>query len=276
MPLADHQSLIPNHSITVFRPLSTLTVALVGVFAPGIVRAQRVFYSNTNAWFIISADAALNERWGVLFDASMRRSGPIDEAMANFVRGGLAYAVTEHVRVAAGANWSKSYPYGEMPAAYAVPEVRFWEQVQLGHSIGKLDVSHRYRVEQRIRGLRSDPDIDDTDVWARSGRFRYQVKGTLPLSGDAVEAGEAYLSASNEIFISYGENVQYNIFDQDRATFVVGYRMNRNWRSEVGFLEHVVFKSNGIDVERNHTLTFGLSYNRAAPKPGTVTPGIGP
>jgi hypothetical protein len=215
----------------VFRAFGTLTVALVGVFAPGIARAQRVFYSNTNAWFIINADVALNERWGILFDASMRRSGPIDEAMANFVRGGLAYSVTEHVRVAAGANYSKSYPYGEIPAAYAVPEVRFWEQVQLSHSIGKLDVSHRYRVEQRIRGLRSDPDVDDTDVWARSGRFRYQIKGTLPLSGEEVEAGEAYLSASNEIFISYGENVQYNIFDQDRATFVVGYRMNRNWRS---------------------------------------------
>ena len=104
-------------------------------------------------------------------------------------------------------------------------------------------------------------------MWSSSGRFRYQVKGTLPLRGESVEAGEPYLSASNEIFISYGENVQYNIFDQDRVALAFGYRMNRNWRVETGFMEHIVFKSNGVDVEHNHTLTFGLVYNRAAPKP---------
>lgn len=229
--------------------------------------AQRQTYSNTNAWFQVSGDVALNQRWGILFDASARRSGPIDQAMANFVRAGLAYEVTDNVRVAAGGNYSKSYPYGEVPAQYAVPEWRIWEQLVITHSLGRLDLSHRYRLEQRSRGLRSDPDVDETDVWAHSGRFRYQVKGTLPLSGDGVDPGDAYLTASNEFFIAFGENVQYNVFDQDRATFAVGYRMNRNWRVETGFMEHVVFKNNGIDVEHNHTFTFGLTYTRTAPKP---------
>lgn len=242
-----------------------LTVALATL--PHHASAQRQVYNNTNAWFQVSGDVALNERWAVLFDASNRRSGPIDQTMANFVRAGLAWEWTENVRVAVGANYSKSYPYGEIPAAYAVPEWRLWEQVQIAHSLGKLDLTHRYRLEQRKRGLRSDPDVDDTDVWTRSGRFRYQVKATLPLIGENVEAGEPYLSFANEFFISYGENVQYNIFDQDRLAFVFGYRMNRNWRVETGFMEHVVFKSNGVDVEHNHTLTFGLTYNRPAPRP---------
>jgi uncharacterized protein DUF2490 len=248
-----------------YRLFIALTVATV--FVPRAARAQRQTYSNTNAWFQISGDVALNERWGILFDASNRRSGPIDETMANFIRAGLAYELTDNVRVAVGGNYSKSYPYGEIPAPYAVPEWRIWEQLALTHSIGKLDLSHRYRLEQRSRGLRSDPDVDETDVWAHQGRFRYQVKGTLPLRGEDVEAGEPYLTASNEIFISFGENVQYNIFDQDRAAIAFGYRMNRNWRVETGFMEHVVFKSNGIDVEHNHTLTFGLTYTRPAPKP---------
>lgn len=250
---------MPSHRLFVF--------AAIACLAPQAVGAQRQTYSNTNAWFQVSGDFAINERWAVLFDASNRRSGPIDQTMANFVRAGLAYEVNDNVRVAAGANYSKSYPYGEIPAAYAVPEFRIWEQVQLAHSIGKVDFTHRYRLEQRRRGLRSDPDVDDTDVWASSGRFRYQVKATLPLRGENVEPGEPYLSASNEIFISFGEGVQYNIFDQDRATFAFGYRMSRNWRVETGFMEHIVFKGNGVDVEHNHTLTFGLVYNRPAPRP---------
>jgi hypothetical protein len=187
--------------------------------------------------------------------------------MANFIRAGLAYEVTQNVRIAAGANYSKSYPYGEVPSPYPVPEWRVWEQVQLAHSIGRLDLTHRYRLEQRSRGLRSDPAVDDADVWAKSGRFRYQVKATLPLSGEKVEPGDAYLSLANEIFIAYGENVQYNVFDQDRAALVFGYRLNRTWRVETGFMEHVVFKGNGVEVEHNHTLTFGLTYNRPAPGP---------
>ncbi len=232
--------------------------------APQSVVAQRTTYTNTGAWFVFSADVAINEKWGVLFDASARRSGTVDEAMANFVRGGLAYEITEHVRVAVGANWSRSYPYGEIPSPTTTDERRFWEQVQVGHSVGRLDLSHRYRLEQRFRGRWQSPTDHTIDSWERSNRFRYQVKGTLPLSGDDIEPGEAYVSAANEIFLGIGGKVQ-NIFDQDRATVSLGYRMTRNWRAEAGFLEQVIFKPNGTDVERNHTFVFTLSYSRPAP-----------
>jgi hypothetical protein len=244
--------------------IAPLFMAVVLSCAPRLTFAQRQTYTNTGAWFVISADVAINERWAVLFDASARRSCPLDEATANFVRGGLAYEITDHVRVAAGANWSRSYPYGEIPSPTTTDERRFWEQVQVGHSIGRLDLSHRYRLEQRYRGRWRSPDDDQIDSWERSNRFRYQVKGTLPLSGDGIEPGEAYVSAANELFIGFGGKVQ-TLFDQDRATVTLGYRMTRNWRVEAGFLEHVIFKPNGTDVERNHTVTFALLYSRPAP-----------
>lgn len=252
--------------------LRRLGLALLMVTAPRVAMAQRQTFTNTNAWFIINADVALNEKWAVLFDASSRRSGTFDEPMAYFVRGAVAYELTDHVRAAVGANWSRTYPYGETPIAYPTTERRVWQQLQVGHAIGRLDLSHRYRLEQRFRGRRDDPDIDHIDHWERSSRFRYQVRATLPLSGDDIEPGEAYVSAANEIFIGIGGKVAYNIFDQDRATIALGYRMTRNWRTEVGFLEHVIFKPNGTDVERNHTLTFTLSYSRPALQPVGQTP----
>jgi hypothetical protein len=254
----------------VFR-FGTFAIALTAVFGPRAARAQRQTFTNTNAWFIISGDVAINERWAVLFDASARRSGPVDQAMANFVRSGLAYELNDHVRVAAGANWSRSYPYGELPSEYAVTERRVWQQAVVSHEIGRLEVSHRYRIEQRFKGQRADPDVDRIDHWERSGRFRYQVKGTLPLSGDGIDPGEAYVSLSNELFVGYGRNVE-TLFDQNRATATLGYRFTRNWRGEAGFLEHVIYKSDGVRVERNHTFTFGLSYFRPAPRPAGVTP----
>ena len=253
--------------------IRTIAVAFATTLLAALpLSAQRQTSTNTNAWFVFNADAALNEKWAVLFDASARRSGTFDEPMANFVRGGLAYELTDHVRVAVGANWSRTYPYGELPADYPVTERRIWQQAVLSHDIGRLDVSHRYRLEQRFRGRRNDPDVDRIDYWERSNRFRYQLKGTLPLSGDAIEPGEAYVSLANELFIAIGRNVQYNVFDQNRATLSLGYSLTRNWRTEVGFLEHVIFKSNGVDVERNHTLVVTLSYSRPALQPVGQTP----
>ena len=271
MRSADHPSPVTRHPSKVLSRFRTLAVCTVAVFAPRAALAQRQTFTNTNVWFVFNADVALNERWAVLFDASARRSGPVDEAMANFVRGGFAWELSEHVRFAAGANWSRTYPYGELPAEYPVTERRVWQQAVVSHDIGRLEIAHRYRLEQRFRGRRDDPAIDRIDSWERSGRFRYQVKGTLPLSGDAIEPGEAYVSLANELFIGIGRNVE-NIFDQNRAAFTVGYRVTRAWRTEVGFLEHVIFKSNGIDVERNHTITLALSYSRVAPRPVGVTP----
>ena len=250
-----------------------VAVALaIAVVAPARSSAQRHTSTNTNGWLVFSADVALDERWGILFDASARRSGTFDEPMANFVRGGLAYEVNDHVRVAVGANWSRSYPYGELPADYPVTERRIWEQVVLSHEIGRLDVSHRYRLEQRFRGRRNDPDVDQIDYWERSSRFRYQAKVTMPFSGDAIEPREFYGSLANELFIGIGRHVQYNIFDQNRATASLGYRLTRNWRTEVGFLEHVIFKPNGTDVERNHTLTLTLLFSRPNLQPVGQTP----
>lgn len=247
------------------------TLSILGVAAlpsQQAIAQRRQTRTNTNGWLVFNADVALSEKWGILFDASARRSGTWDEPMANFVRGGLAYELRDNVRVAVGANWSRTYQYGELPSDYPVTERRLWEQLQISHDLGKLDMSHRYRLEQRFRGRRDDPDVDHIDHWERSSRFRYQVKGTLPLRGDAIEAREPYLSLSNELFIGIGRNVR-SIFDQDRATLAVGYRLTRSWRTEAGFLEQVVFKPNGTDVERNHTLTLTLQYSRG-PRAGPI------
>jgi hypothetical protein len=252
--------------------IAALTLALSCVVSPRLANAQRRTSTNTNGWFVFNADVAVNDKWAVLFDASARRSGTFDEPMANFVRGGLAYELSDHLRVAVGANWSRTYPYGELPVAYPATERRIWQQAVVSHEVGRLDVSHRYRLEQRFRGRRNDPAVDQIDFWERSNRFRYQVRGTLPLSGDAIEPGEAYVSLANELFVGIGRNVQYNIFDQNRAGVSLGYRLTRTWRTEVGFLEHVIFKANGTDVERNHTVTFTLSYSRPRLQPVGQTP----
>lgn len=228
------------------------------------VQAQRTTHTNSNAWFTVNGDIALDERWGILFDVSVRRSGPVEEWQAFFARAGIAYTVSQHVRVAAGANRSESWPYGELPIAYRYPEWRTWQQVVLSHELGRAAFSHRYRLEQRWQGRRVD-GVAGIDHWMRTSRVRYQVRGTLPLRGETIDPGEAYLTLADELFINFGANIQSNIFDQNRASAAVGWRLTRPLRAEIGFLEQLSLKPNGRDVERNRTVTAALSITRAAP-----------
>ena len=109
-----------------------LPLALV----PRVARAQqRTWHNQWNSWYAINGEVGLSDRWSLLFDGSIRRSGPVDEPQAVFVRGGLAYELTDHVTVAAGANWSRSYPYGEVPIAYPSDERRVWQQAVVTHSL---------------------------------------------------------------------------------------------------------------------------------------------
>jgi hypothetical protein len=236
------------------------------LFLPRLARGQRETFTNWNAWIVLSGDVALDDRWGVLFDVSARRSGPIDEWQAAFARAGVAYAISPRVRVAIGGVRAESWPYGEAPSGYRAPEWRSWQQLLVSHDLGRASLAHRYRLEQRWQGRRPDDGAsDEIDHWMRSSRFRYNVRVTLPLAGDDVEPGEGYLAASNELFISFGANVQYIVFDQNRLTGIIGWRISDAWRGELGFLEQSLMGDSGREVVKNHTITVSMGFTRPSP-----------
>lgn len=239
--------------------------ALLSVAPAPHVEAQRATYANWNAWFVVTGEVALSDRWTFLFDVSDRRSGPVDQIQALFARIGASYELTPSVHVAVGGNRSESYPYGKVPSAYKTPEWRLWEHVQLSQRLGRLSLLHRYRFEQRFLGKSSTGD-GAIDKWVHAGRFRYKISGTLPLHGQSVAPGGLYVTAADEIFVSYGPSVQNNVFDQNRAAVGIGRRLSSEWRMELGYLDQLALKSSGAEVERNRTMTLTLGYNYARRK----------
>ncbi|MBV6520768.1 MAG: hypothetical protein MNPFHGCM_00886 [Gemmatimonadaceae bacterium] len=238
------------------RRLTSLLLASAFAAAPAHAQLRRTA-DNFNAWFTYYGELETAGRWGAIYDVSIRRSGPVREMYAAFARGGITYEITPAVKIAVGVSRSETWPYGEMPIAYRTPERRLWEQLQLTHSVGRVGLSHRYRVEQRWQGKKELPD-DAVSDWVRVNRFRYQIRATVPLEGATLDDGEWYVSGANELLIAFGSNVQYNIFDQNRAAISFGYRVGKSLRLEAGYLEQLSLKSDGRRLEDNHTLTFSL------------------
>jgi hypothetical protein len=52
--------------------------------------------------------------------------------------------------------------------------------------------------------------------------------------------------------------VRLNVFDQNRAYAGVGYQAGRHTRLEAGYLNQLVLRANGLEMENNHTLQLAL------------------
>ncbi|HSA54841.1 MAG TPA: DUF2490 domain-containing protein, partial [Gemmatimonadaceae bacterium] len=128
-------------------------------------------------------------------------------------------------------------------------------------------LAHRVRLEQRWLGRRAAASGEDIDHWTRSSRARYSLRATLPLGGTTGNPAPGYITAANELFVSFGANAARAGFDQNRATAAVGWRLSSVWRGELGFLEQTLIKGSrgSTQIEQNHTITVSMSFTRPPP-----------
>ena len=76
-----------------------------------------------------------------------------------------------------------------------------------------------------------------------------------------MEKGALFASIYDEVFLQFGPNFGRNYLDQNRLFGAVGYLFSSNANFQIGYLNHFVIKSNGLDAENNHTLQLSLTYN---------------
>jgi hypothetical protein len=121
--------------------------------------------------------------------------------------------------------------------------------------IGRFEFISRFRQEQRWMQA---PVLKDTVY--KSGpavyqnRLRLLNRFSFPLNNKTIYENTFYLTAYDEMMISFGRNVGLNIFDQNRAYLALGYKMQKVYRVELGYMNQLLVKSDGVRIENNHTL----------------------
>ena len=179
------------------------------------------------------------------------------------LRPGINYDFNPNVQLSGGYGFIESHPYGEFPAPTNTPEHRIWQQLLLRQKAGKVNLAHRFRLEQRYVGITdaSRPEGDRVTGYSYRNRFRYFVKGTRPI-GRGGSDSNYFLAAYNEVLFNFGRNTARNVFDQNRAYVAVGRRLRGFGAIEIGYLQQTVQQGNGRVFEFNHTLQVGLFSNR--------------
>ncbi|WP_242929109.1 DUF2490 domain-containing protein [Pontibacter vulgaris] len=209
---------------------------------------ERIKDTNANGWYMYFGDHKVADRWGIHAELQLRRYNIIKDPQQVLIRTGINYDLASNALFTLGYGFIETYPYGDYPAASRFPEQRLYQQLQLKGNLDRLGLTHRYRLEQRWV---KQPDASD---YTYLNRARYMLKATLPLAGTSLEPKEFFVAAYDEVFVGFGENVKKNIFDQNRAYAAFGYKLSNAASLELGYLNQIVQKANGVVFEHNHTL----------------------
>jgi hypothetical protein len=199
------------------------------------LKAQTV-HQNTG-WLFLMNSTKINEKWGAHFDLQVRSSEEFKNIRNLLIRPGITYFLNSNNNLTLGYLFTQTYA----PGIEAITENRAWEQFIHTHKIKAVNVSHRFRLEQRfIEKIAAD------DVFAQ--RLRYFVRFLIPLKKEAEKFEHGLFAAlQNEVFLNVqNKNVVNNhVFDQNRAYLALGYRLQKKVDVELGYMNQAVRTAGG-------------------------------
>jgi hypothetical protein len=233
-------------------------LVLSGCLAANAQSGNRSNTTNSNAWLMYFGNHKVSEKWGIHAEVQWRRHEFLSENQQLLLRGGVDFYTPAKNRFTLGYAFVRTYPYGEFAVAGDFPENRIWQQFLTSQKIGNVNLSHRYRLEQRFLG---NPATGTMANGRYENRFRYMAKLTLPIAKEWEKP--MFLAVYDEVMLNFGKEVGYNLFDQNRLYGALGFTLTPHMKLEVGYLYQLVqLRTLDSDsknrIENNHTLQIGL------------------
>lgn len=214
-------------------------------------------HNNTN-WVQIFNNINLDKKWSLHIEYQWRRENWLKNWQQSLFRMGVNKKLSENVVIHLGYAWVETFPYGGFPIASSgtFPEHRLYEQIIFRQPIRKWILAHRFRIEQRWLGKVQTGTDREIEEWFFVHRFRYQFRAQYNFSP------KWYAVAADEIFIGAGKNVGVNIFDQNRAFLLAGFKLNRHVSIEAGYFNQTLQQGRKINnnsiVQNNNGIVTGL------------------
>lgn len=250
------------------RIFTTIIVLICGIIVNSNCQSSRINTYEDIGWFNNFATFKLSKNIGIHTEYQWRRDNIINDWMQSLLRVGINYNLNQRVLFRIGYGWIETFPYGEIPInsmGRDFTEHRLFQMIQLSHKEDIIDLSHRFILEQRFVGAYSTAASENEDKFPFLNRLRYMLRIQLPLNSEDIQDNTIYAVFFDEIFIGFGENVNANVFDQNRISAMIGYRLSKNFRFEAGFINQIVQfgrQINGKNVFQNNSgILVNLNYN---------------
>jgi hypothetical protein len=240
-------------------------VFIVSSFWTGVwAQNNRISTKDNIAWYNAFLAVKLPNKFGIHGEYQWRRVDFGDQWQQSLLRTGVNYNFNERVQFRIGYAWVETFAYGEHPInvfGKNFTEHRSFQMVQLQQKEGRVELQHRFMLEQRFVGKYDHITGINEDEFLFMNRLRYMLRVQLPLKGTTIVNKTPYMAVYNELFIGFGQNVNANVFDQNRFGLLFGYRFNDTWRLEAGYLNQILQFGRQIDGKNVFQYNNGLIVN---------------
>ena len=207
-------------------------------------------------WIGYANQTWLTPRIGTWFDVGLRWSGLMGEWNTYLVRPGLNYRLSDEVTATVGyALFGQRLP-GAAPLTVRM-EHRPWQQVNWVQNAGRVQVTQRYRAEQRFIHRTAGSEL--TKGYRFNHRLRYQLSGAISLRDSTRKA--LVLLVGDEILINAGRQVVYNHFDQNRVFVTLGYQLTKTFSLQAGYMYTFSQLALGNQFLHGHVWRLSLLHN---------------
>lgn len=225
---------------------------------------SRIADYNAISWNAIFINHNISQRWSTHGEFQWRRSEFLTKPQQNLYRLGVNYKAHDLLIVRLGAAYADTYPYGKVPlqaAAKLFPEFRTFQMLQISNPLGKVNITHRFMLEQRWIGRYLDQGKSKVDDFIFLNRARYMARVEYPFEKLKKGTAVPYIAGYDEIMIGFGRNIGQNIFDQNRIGILAGFDIQKNLRIEAGYLSQTLLFSRLVDDRQVLQHNRGLIIN---------------
>lgn len=218
--------------------------------------AQKNMVNQFNGWALYNGFYKVSGKTFLMSEYQWRRAEGFRHWQQSLLRFGVGYQITPEVSLMGGYAWIKTFPYGVQPILHEFDENRIFEQVNVKHKMGRFELQHRYRIEQRFLeqyAKNSGAEIAEVSP-IYLNRIRYRAMVTFPITRKELAKNTLFLNLNNELFVGFGKGIAKNPLDQNRFIAAMGWQFTSNSNVQLGYLNQFIIKPNATDMERNHIL----------------------
>ncbi|MBL7793639.1 MAG: DUF2490 domain-containing protein [Saprospiraceae bacterium] len=212
--------------------------------------AQTDITHNFNNWAFYLGQYKLSDKWGIHLDIQYRTDERIARANQNLLRAGLQYYFKPTRHLTVGYAYINTYNAGIEDYLH---EDRIWQQFIDVWAKAQVNMTHRYRLEQRFV-----EKSDGSNVFGH--RFRYFNRTLFELTKDQEKKHPFYLALQDELFFNFfSPDINGQLIDQNRFYIGLGIFQQRLNRLEIGYMNQWINPARGGDV-MNHILQLSLLH----------------
>lgn len=184
----------------------------------------------------------LDKNLSLHFDAQMRSTDELKNIQTILLRPGLNIHFSKKVIGSFGYGFIQNRRMISTVIGEAV-EHRVWQQLLINQKFGKINSSHRFRLEQRFLPVsKIANNMLEQDGNKFANRFRYFTRNIFPLSNQTTFSKGFFAGFQDELFFNIGNNAAVNgkTFDQNRLYLSIGYRLNPKMDIETGYMNQYI------------------------------------